>query len=270
MGVGSDQRRPWLGLALVLAGVLSGCASPPQTPPSPPSTSHAAPASPLPDYVVACPDVLEWAVASRPEWTGRGAIRPDGRLDFGPLGMWRVEGKTIADIRRQLAAEAGVDERDVEIRVVEYRSQQVYIFGELNGPQRAIPYQGPETVRELLARAGGISEGAQPDDVRVVRTRVADGRQPEVFRVKLNEATDSASGGDLRLQPFDQIYIGERRTSCTKRCLPPWLRPIYQRVCDLPWPAWCRRRDRPEGEAPTPAGPTAPPASESLPPRRLP
>ena len=37
---------------------------------------------------------------------------------------------------------------------------------------------------------------------------------------------------NLRLQPFDQIHVGETRQARVERCIPPWLRPVYQALMD--------------------------------------
>src|SRR5438552_9181834 len=42
-------------------------------------------------YLVACPDVLDIAVAGRPEISGRRPVEPDGCLDLGQLGRVHVE-----------------------------------------------------------------------------------------------------------------------------------------------------------------------------------
>ena len=42
---------------------------------------------------------------------------------------------------------------------------------------------------------------------------------------------------NVRLQPFDQIYVGQLQTSRLQPCFPPWLRPFYGAVCGLRRPA---------------------------------
>jgi protein involved in polysaccharide export with SLBB domain len=122
----------------------------------------------------------------------------------------------------------------VHVRIAEFRSQQLFLVGQVVGLQRAVPYQGPETVLELLQRAGGITPGASPEDVDVVRSRLAEGKQPEVFHVDLRAIVlrhDAQT--NLRLQPFDQVFVGESEESCLGKCMPPWLRPLYEAVCGL-------------------------------------
>ena len=38
---------------------------------------------------------------------------------------------------------------------------------------------------------------------------------------------------NLRLQPFDQVFVGETEESCRGKCMPPWLRPLYESACGL-------------------------------------
>jgi protein involved in polysaccharide export with SLBB domain len=122
----------------------------------------------------------------------------------------------------------------VRVRVAEFNSQQLYLFGEVTGLQRAVPYRGAETVLDLLQRVGGITPGASLGDIEVVRTHVADGKAPEVFYVDLAAIVlKHDQHSNLRLEPFDQIYVGESRRSRLTCSLPPWLRPLYKTVCGM-------------------------------------
>jgi len=229
------RRCPWL-----LLGLLAGCAaSKPQVDKAlmadrgTPSRNEGV----AEQYTVRSPDVLELPVAHRPELCGRHAVSLDGRIDLGNLGRLRVEGLTVSEITRLVSEVAAVPPNGVQVRVVEYNSQQVYLCGEGNGLQRAVAYQGPETVLDLLQRVGGITPGAAPRDVSVVRSHVAEGRTPEVLHVDLQSIVlKKDQRTNLRLQPFDQIYIGETRRSSLEKCVPPCLRPLYKAICGLSRP----------------------------------
>ncbi|HJT78705.1 MAG TPA: hypothetical protein VJ739_15990, partial [Gemmataceae bacterium] len=124
--------------------------------------------------------------------------------------------------------EAEAPPATVRVRVLEYNSQQVYLVGAVTGMQRAVPYQGPETVLDLLQRAGGIAPEAAPGAVHVIRCGVAEGRAPEVYHIDLAAIVlQGDQRTNLRLQPFDQVYVGESRPSCYARCIPPCLRGLY-------------------------------------------
>jgi protein involved in polysaccharide export with SLBB domain len=118
--------------------------------------------------------------------------------------------------------------------VAEFNSQQIYLFGQVVGLQRAVAYQGPENVLDLLRRTGGITPGAAPNDVYVIRPRIDEDRPPEVFHINLGSILmDQDQHTNLRLQAFDQVYIGETRKANLEKCIPPCLRPLYKSVCGL-------------------------------------
>jgi protein involved in polysaccharide export with SLBB domain len=175
-------------------------------------------------YRVSCPDVVEVTLPGGQ--VIREKIDIDGRIDLGGPGRVRIEGLTRPEIERRVAEADSVSPTEVHVRVAEYVSQEIYIFGEVNGLQRAMPYRGEETVSELLQRMGGLGEGAEPNDVYVVRAHVADGGRPEVFPIALGPG--SKERARLKLQPFDQVYIGETRRSSLCKSLPPCLRALFE------------------------------------------
>src|SRR6516165_5532027 len=170
-------------------------------------------------YLVHCPDVLALRVTNRRDLTGTRTVGPDGRIDLGPYGRLRVQGRSTAECARLIAREAGIAPARVRVQVAEYRSQQIYLFGQVNGLQRAVPYQGPETVLDLLQRTGGIMRGAEPRDVYVVRSHVANGASPQLVHINLPAILESQDQqSNLRLEPFDQVFIGETGPSSFEKC----------------------------------------------------
>jgi polysaccharide export outer membrane protein len=189
-------------------------------------------------YAIQCPDVLDIAIATRPDLSGPHPVGVDGCLDLEPVGCPCVEGQTIEEIAQAVADLVGVPVDRVAVRVAEYRSQKVFLFGEVTGSERALPYLGQETVLDLLQRAGGLTQGAAPDLIYVVRPHLRDGERPEVFHVDLAAITrrhDERT--NLRLLPFDQVHVGQTRRARMQRCIPPLLRPVYDWFCGwLPFP----------------------------------
>src|SRR5262245_1529057 len=116
-------------------------------------------------YRVGCPDVLEVRVADRPDVTGLATIDLSGRIGLGHYGQPRVEGRTPAEIVRLIANQVGAAPSQVQVRVAEFNSQHLYLFGQVIGWQRAVAYQGQETVLDVLQRVGGIAAGAAPDEI---------------------------------------------------------------------------------------------------------
>jgi protein involved in polysaccharide export with SLBB domain len=265
----AGQGRLGWGLWLLAAalGLAAGCASvrsrfeqallTDRTP-----AAHGGDAAAL--YAVHCPDVLELHVAGRPDCDGRRRVGADGFLSLGEAGPLNVDGLRPPEIAAALAERLGVAAERVQVGVAAFNSQQVYLFGEVAGAQRAVPYQGPETVLALLQRAGGLSPAAAPTEVQVVRPHVADGKTPEVFHVDLAAIVlkhDQQS--NVRLLPFDQVYVGQSRRSTYVPAVPPWLRPLYHALCGMWRPKDGAKPPPASGSetAPTSTGPVDSPAS---------
>src|SRR5258708_3214932 len=119
--------------------LLAGCAHAPPAVQNTHSPSAARPG--MGDhYQVPCPALLEAAIRGVP--LVREKIDADGRLDLGGLGNVCVEGLTRPEIDRRIAAAVGALPSTVHVQVAEYNSQQIFIFGEVHGLQRAVPYRG--------------------------------------------------------------------------------------------------------------------------------
>jgi protein involved in polysaccharide export with SLBB domain len=182
-------------------------------------------------YRVGCPDLLLVEAPAEARLGGRLQIAPDGRLDLGEHGNVRVDGRATTEVAQLIAEQLGVDDDSVKVVVAEYNSQHLLLFGEVFGWQRTVPYQGQETVLDVLQRVGGITPAAAPDSVYVVRSHVSDGQRPEVFHVDLNAIVLKKDyRTNIRVQPFDQIYVGETRQARFEKSLPLWLRPVLHTV----------------------------------------
>jgi protein involved in polysaccharide export with SLBB domain len=231
----SSWRRSWqLGAALVF---LAGCCTD-QARLSQALLSDCDPAAhgdePSQHYQVHCPDVIEVIVEGVTPAIVSTAVAPDGRVALGEEECIRVDGLTPPEIACTVARHYGVGPGQVYVRVAAYNSQQLFLYGQLNGGEHAVAYQGPETVLDVLQRTGGLSPGALVDDVQVVRSHVAEGKPPEVFHVDLAAIVNGHDQQtNVPLEPFDQIYVGQSRRSKLCPCLPPWLRPLYETLSGM-------------------------------------
>lgn len=222
------------GLAL---GLLAGCAANHAQIEQAVLSSRPAPAhlhAVADEYHVRCPDVLRVDIDRLPQYSSVQRVGPDGRINLGDAGRPCVDGETVPQIVRTVAETVSVEPTHVHIAVAQYNSQYLYLIGQVAGLQRAVPYQGPETVLDLLHRVGGLTPAAAPRDIRVIRPHVAEGKAPEVFTIDLAAiALRNEADTNIILEPYDQVHIGQSRRSSFADCLPPWLRPIYQRACGM-------------------------------------
>ncbi len=68
----------------------------------------------------------------------------------------------------------------------------------------------------------------------MVRSHVAEGRPPEVFTIDLTAILlKNQQEGNIRIQPFDQVYVGQSKRCCLAKNLPPWLRPLFEQACGM-------------------------------------
>lgn len=224
---------------LSLIFILAGCRCPRnavcealKSRPAPPSNGEAI----AQGYRVGCPDILGLVVAGRTDLSGPRTVRANGCIDLGDGRGVRVEGLRPPEIEAELAALLGLERSAVEVRIDEFRSQHVYVFGQVAGQQRAVPYQGPETVVDLLHRAGGLTPGSAAAEVRVVRYAGLIQDDPEVFPVNLRAILiDGDARSNITIQPFDQIYVPETKESRVGKCVPPALRPASRWMGWLVW-----------------------------------
>jgi len=190
-------------------------------------------------YAVHYPDVIEVTDAGRPDRSGRFAVGPDGGIDWPDRP--HVAGLTATRVAAALAHELRVRESQVSVRVAEYRSQHLYLVGEIAAERQVVAYRGPETVVELLQRVG-LTENAALGEVEVVRGHVADGKPPEVFVVDLHAILiERDPESNVRLEPSDHVHVGQRRPSKVAECLHPLIRPAYEAlfgVSDRPKRSW--------------------------------
>jgi len=220
--------------------VLVGCSNPNTQflrracpTPADPKAAAEAPA-PSTEYQVGCPDVLEVTFREHPEWDAVAVVDVDGRLPLEQPGNPRVDGRTLQQIREDLAALAGCSPGSVSVSLAAPRSGRVVVYGPVRGRARAVPYQGPEPVLDFLKRVGGLPPGSKLNQVYVVRPNVAAATRPQVFRVNVPAVlVDGDTRTNVPLLPDDQVYVGETKQSSLSRIMPDWLGTVYRRVTGL-------------------------------------
>lgn len=178
------------------------------------------------EYRVGCPDLLEVAVDGRmSDPNGTFEVQANGCIDLGPLGGVRVERQTPREIEAEIARVGRLRRERVHVRVAKFRSQHVYLVGQVRGEQRAVPYQGPETVVDLLRRTGGVTAEGAPSEITITRQPGLSGQKPEVIHVDLRQVLlDGNPRSNVVVQPYDQIDVPENKRSRLSKALHPWLR----------------------------------------------
>jgi polysaccharide export outer membrane protein len=130
-----------------------------------PSAQTAAkpPAAPLQtDYAVGPQDVLNVRIYGEEKLSGRIRIDNDGSFPFEYLGRVKAEGMTTAQIEAFLTkalSDGYLRNTQVSVEVVEYRSQSVFVTGEVRAPNKySLP--GDSTLMDVLTLAGSTTANA--------------------------------------------------------------------------------------------------------------
>ena len=161
-------RRIDLTVAVLLGGMAgAGCYNAPEV-----DAFLLKPRSPVSgqEYRVYPPDVISVRSLRVPEIGNiTQMVRPDGKVNLPLVGEVYVAGRTPKEIEQELAkaAEEYYDQVDATVEVVQYNSQNFYVFGQVGRPG-PLPWTGRDTLLDALAKTQ-LTPLAWPERILVVR-----------------------------------------------------------------------------------------------------
>lgn len=177
-----------------------------------------------PDYKVGAGDVLSIIVWDHPELTTpagqyRAAdqagtvVNEDGSIYYPYVGSLYVAGKTTRQVRDLLAKSLSkyIEKVQLDVRVAAFRSQRIYVVGEVNKPGLLPINDVPMTVLEAVNQAGGFS--LEADHSRVLLTRKGVTYRVDIQAMYENGATEQnallENGDILNIQDrsFNKIFV---------------------------------------------------------------
>jgi protein involved in polysaccharide export with SLBB domain len=132
-----------------------------QTPRSPVSAT---------EYRVLPPDVLQITSIHVPDINNlRQQVRPDGKINLPLIGEIYVADHTPKEIEELLkkASKEYYEQVDATVQVAEYRSQKIYVFGQVSRPG-PLPWTGNDTLLDVLATVQP-TPSAWPEEIHVSR-----------------------------------------------------------------------------------------------------
>lgn len=178
------------------------------------------------NYLVGPQDVLTITSYDQPELTGQFTVETDGTFTYPMIGRLYVSGMTLraveTELKQELVDQGFFMDPQVTVTIEQYRSQKVYIVGEVRTPG-AYSLSGDMRLVEVLALAGSTLPTASGEAVVVHASNdtlvVEPARGPawsmdsgsegpdELVRVDLRELENGNLSQNVPLRSGDTIFV---------------------------------------------------------------
>jgi polysaccharide export outer membrane protein len=173
------------------------------------------------DYIVGPNDVLNISVFDQTQLSGKYIVQADGTFNFPLLGRLKAGGLTAQvlenELRDRLVKGGFLKQPQVTVSVDQYRSQQIFVMGEVRNPG-TLQFTGSMSIIEALARAGSTTEhagmdavivraqaGGSPADAAAIE-RAQNSKDGNVLRVNLQNL-QGAFSQNIELRAGDTIFV---------------------------------------------------------------
>ena len=156
------------------------------------------------DYRLGPGDKLRVEVYGQPQLSQSLQVRPDGKITLPLVGDTLAAGKTSLQVRDELTQSLKdyVNNPVVTVIVQEATSAQIYVIGEVGTPGPQV-LQGPTTILQALAQAGGLKEFADKGGIHVLRkTSTGTKTIPVDYKESMKGKVDP-----MVLQPGDTLVV---------------------------------------------------------------
>jgi polysaccharide export outer membrane protein len=175
------------------------------------------------DYTIGPQDVLSVSVYGQPTLTGRYSVQADGTFGFPLIGRIRAAGLTVDAVEKEIGdrlSDRFVKDPRVTVSVDEYRSQRIFVMGEVRQPG-AYPLNRETTLLEVLARAGSATPDASGEVLLVRPSGAVTVSQPtlpdqtpgsNVVKIDLKDLQTGKLQNLATLRDGDTVFVprGER------------------------------------------------------------
>ena len=190
------------GTALFLLLVLLGAQAPP-------------PAQQDINYVVGPADILRVTVFGEPQLSGAFRVENDGHFAYPFLGRIKAGGRTVGGVAamiRQGLANGYLRDPQVTVDVDVFRSQSVFVMGEVRTPGKYV-LSGSVTLLDALAQAGSTT-GAAGGDVLILHPKeqaslptLPGQGDAQIEHVNLRDIEDGNLSRNVVIRDGDTIFV---------------------------------------------------------------
>lgn len=169
-------------------------------------------------YQIGQGDILKVTVWSQPELSGEFTVDGAGGITLPLIGAVKAAGQTIEQVEKEIRdrlADGYVVNPQVAIGVAQFKSQRVFVVGEVRTPG-VVPLSGALTLLEALTRVGSFTEFAGGE---LVVVRPAPGREvvgpvlasdpgaKEILRLDVQQLQARGPTSNIDLQDGDTVVV---------------------------------------------------------------
>jgi len=167
------------------------------------------------DYAIGASDVLTIQVFDQPDLGGKYTVEADGTFSFPLIGRVKAGGISLRAFETQLKKRL-VDEKffrnpQVTVAVEQYRSQRVFVMGEVRAPG-PVALTGGMTLIEALSRAGSTLPSSS-GEVAIVRAPpgakgpvLPEQGGSEILRASIRDLEAGKMKQNIELRDGDTIF----------------------------------------------------------------
>lgn len=149
------------------------------------------------------------AISNAPPATGAGrVIEENGRMYFPLIGDQQAAGLSVREFRQRItrALSAYIKDPQVDVSIMSYRSQRVFLNGEVKVPGVYPITDVPQRITDLIGIAGGTTPEADMTNVSLTRDK-------KVFTLDLYDLYyEGRSGENVLLKSGDVVNIADRQS----------------------------------------------------------
>ena len=158
-------------------------------------------------YLVGLADRLDVQVWHEDDLSRQGLIvRLDGYISLPLIGDIMAHGKSIPQITEIIQKKLGdyLDTPTVTVSLAESRSRSYYLIGSV-ATSAEFPIEHPISVVQAIARAGGFTEWAKKDKVKIIRPK--DGKDI-ILHIDYEAIIDGEElAQNVLIEPGDTIVV---------------------------------------------------------------
>ncbi|HQH42596.1 MAG TPA: SLBB domain-containing protein [Syntrophorhabdaceae bacterium] len=171
------------------------------------------------DYVIGPEDELAITVWDHPDLSRKLRVNLEGKISFPLIGEVHAAGLTPIELEnklKDLLSNGYIVEPQINVIVTEYRSQKIFIIGEVNAPG-SYPLTKRTSIVEAISMAGGVKSDADLE-IMIVRPKSGntkyegaispDKADPsDVIKVRLRDVLDGEKAQNIEVQNMDTIFV---------------------------------------------------------------